>query len=259
MFAISSFEFWADAVVITVSMKNVFVDNIGTSFIEKQFNFAEKYTLLVSVQEALGPLEIIIGDAIVFWRVWVLCAGDKKLVSVPFVFLLGTTVCLLGFFGCFAQNNWPVVNPETCNSLIMSGYSLSLVTNIAGTIAIGVQVWLYKKNIRVYLTTYKGGHTEKILVLLLESGVIYSLVWVVQLVVVRDILTPTLGGKVVQQILKAANAQLVGIYPTALIVLVYLQRSMWDSSGHSTFVEPSLNKGSGGGSSQDTIIEKHQA
>ncbi|KAL0057841.1 hypothetical protein AAF712_015504 [Marasmius tenuissimus] len=259
MFAISSFEFWADAVVIMTSMKNVFVDNVGTSFIEKQSVFAEKYTLLVSVQEVLVPLEIIIGDAIIFWRVWVLCAGDKELVSVPFIFLLGTTVCLLGFFSCFAQNDWPVANLETCNALVVSGYSLSLVTNIAGTVAIGVQVWIYKRTVRAYLTAYKECHAEKILILLLESGVVYSLVWVVQLVVVHIPPAATLSGKVVQQILKAGNVQLVGIYPTALVVLIYLQQSMWDSSGNSTIVGHSTNRDHGQGSSQTAIFKKHQA
>ncbi|KAL0057097.1 hypothetical protein AAF712_016278, partial [Marasmius tenuissimus] len=57
MFSISSFDFLADAVVIMASMKDVFVDNIGTSFIEKQTHFAEKFTLLGSVQEGLVPLE----------------------------------------------------------------------------------------------------------------------------------------------------------------------------------------------------------
>ncbi|KAK1216303.1 hypothetical protein PQX77_021074 [Marasmius sp. AFHP31] len=239
MFAISSFEFWADAVITMTSMKNIFFDNVGTSFIEKQTTFAEKYTLLVSAQEAFVPLEIIIGDAIVLWRVWVLCAGEKKLVAVPFIFLIGTTVCLLGFFGCFAQNNWPVANPKTCNTLVVSGYSLSLVTNIAGTVAIGVQFWIYKRTVSVYLTTYKEGRVQKILVLLFESGIIYSLVW---LVLVHIPPAATLSGKISQQILKAGNVQVVGIYPTVLVVLIYLQCSMWDSSGNSTVVGPSVNK-----------------
>ncbi|KAJ8092314.1 hypothetical protein PM082_023917 [Marasmius tenuissimus] len=56
---------------------------------------------------------------------------------------------------------------------------------------------------------------------------------------------PTFAGQIVQQIFKAATVQLVGIYPTLLIVLVYLQCSLWDSSGNSTFV--TLEVGSNGG------------
>ncbi|KAL0058202.1 hypothetical protein AAF712_015135 [Marasmius tenuissimus] len=229
MFAISSFDFWADAVVVMTSMKNVFVDKVGISFIEKHNDFAEKFALLglsSGTQSSFGEC---------------------------------TTVCLLGFFGCFAQNDWPVINPETCNALVVSGYSLSLITNIAGTVAIGVQVWLYKRNVRAYLTVYKEGRIEKILVLLLESGVVYSLVWVVQLVIIHIPPPLTLSGKVTQQIFRAGSVQLVGIYPTALVVLIYLQRSMWGPSGNSTFVEPSVNRDPGEGGSQSTIFEKHQA
>ncbi|KAJ8092306.1 hypothetical protein PM082_023909 [Marasmius tenuissimus] len=58
MFGISSFEFWADTMVILTSIKSVFVDKVETPFIEKQTNFAEKFTRLVSVQEVFNPLEV---------------------------------------------------------------------------------------------------------------------------------------------------------------------------------------------------------
>ncbi|KAJ8092315.1 hypothetical protein PM082_023918 [Marasmius tenuissimus] len=141
IFIISSFEIWTDVAVVLTGIQRVFVDKIGTSFIKKQAAYGEQFSTVVSVQEALGPLEIVLGDSIVFWRVWALCAGQKKLVFVPFVFLVGTAVCSLGFFGCFAYNGWPVANPPTCNNLIISAYSLSMVTNISGTVVIGLKFW----------------------------------------------------------------------------------------------------------------------
>ena len=58
MFAISSFEFWTDVIVILTGIKNVFVDNIECSFIDKQAAYGERFSPVVSVQEALGPLEV---------------------------------------------------------------------------------------------------------------------------------------------------------------------------------------------------------
>ncbi|KAJ8091494.1 hypothetical protein PM082_024412 [Marasmius tenuissimus] len=262
-FAISSFEFWTDAVVTLTGMKDIFVDNIGASLLQKHAAFEGKFTLITLVQEVFSLFEIVIGDSIVFWRVWVLCAGDRRLVLAPLLFLLGTTVCSLGFLECLAQNSWPALNPPTCNALVISTYSLSLATNIVGTVMIGIQVWLYKRNVKVYLTTFKKGQVEKILVLLLESGIVYSLVWVVQLVIVHLPPAQKLSGKIAQQILKAATIQLVGIYPTALIVLIYLQCSMWDSSGNSILIEipgPVFNvsRDPMEGGSQSTIFEKNQ-
>ncbi|KAJ8092321.1 hypothetical protein PM082_023924 [Marasmius tenuissimus] len=248
---ISSFQIWVDVGVILKGIQEVFVDSIGASFVEKQAAYAGKFSTLVSVQEALGPIEIALGDFIVLWRVWALCAGQKRLVFVPFIFLLGTTICSLGFFGCFAHSGWPVVTPPTCSNLITSAYSLSIVTNISGTVVIGFKFWSYRRNVRIYLSKSKKSRAEKVLVLFLESGTIYSLLWIVLLVVACIPPPPTLAGQIVQQIFRAATAQLVGIYPTLLIVLVYLQRSLWDSSGNSTFVTLE-----GGSSAKDTNLNE---
>ena len=58
MFIISSFEFWTDLVVIMKGIQNVFIDNVGTSFIDKQIAFGNKFSTVASVQEGLAPLEV---------------------------------------------------------------------------------------------------------------------------------------------------------------------------------------------------------
>ncbi|KAL0057508.1 hypothetical protein AAF712_015849 [Marasmius tenuissimus] len=58
MFVISSFQIWADVGVILTGIREIFVDSIGTSFVGKQATYAEKFSILVSVQEALGPIEV---------------------------------------------------------------------------------------------------------------------------------------------------------------------------------------------------------
>ncbi|KAK1221813.1 hypothetical protein PQX77_015375, partial [Marasmius sp. AFHP31] len=57
IFVISSFQIWTDVVVILTGIWDVYTDNIGASFVEKQATYAEKFSALVSVQEALGPIE----------------------------------------------------------------------------------------------------------------------------------------------------------------------------------------------------------
>ncbi|KAJ8089131.1 hypothetical protein PM082_014379 [Marasmius tenuissimus] len=54
---------------------------------------------------------------------------------------------------------------------------------------------------------------------------------IIQLVVVLMPPAETFPGLVVQQIFTTASIQLVGIYPTLLVVLIYLQWSMWDPTG----------------------------
>ncbi|KAK1227903.1 hypothetical protein PQX77_003114 [Marasmius sp. AFHP31] len=127
-----------------------------------------------------------------------------------------------------------------------------MVTNISGTIVIGLKFWSYRQNVGVYLSKSKKGRAEKVFILLVESGIVYSLLWIIQLVLARIPPPPTFAGQIVQQIFKSATVQLVGIYPTLLIVLVYLQRSLWDSSGNSTFVTLEGGSSAGNANVNDT-------
>ncbi|KAL0570730.1 hypothetical protein V5O48_006696 [Marasmius crinis-equi] len=107
-----------------------------------------------------------------------------------------------------------------------------MATNVSGTIIIGYKVWCYRQNVGAFLGKCRQKtRAEKVLVLFLESGIVYSVLWVIQLAVVLMDAPKSFSGKVVQQIFTSASIQLVGIYPTLLIVLVYLQCSMWDPSG----------------------------
>ncbi|KAL0567582.1 hypothetical protein V5O48_014411 [Marasmius crinis-equi] len=257
IFILSSFEFWVAVYTIIRGIQDVLVDNVEYSLHEKSSAFAQRYRRLVSVEQAIIPLEATLGDSIVLWRAWKLCAGDRRAIYLPMLFLLGTTVCSLGFFGCYAQYEWPVVNPETCSSLEISAFSLSMATNILGTIIVGHKVWSYRRDIAVFLSKNKHKtQAEKVLVLVLESGIVYSVLWIIQVVVVLMDPPRTFSGKVVQQIFTSASIQMVGIYPTLLIVLVYLQRSMWDSSGTlSTINETSYNTRGPQGSHRTLISE----
>ncbi|KAL0565487.1 hypothetical protein V5O48_016537, partial [Marasmius crinis-equi] len=96
----------------------------------------------------------------------------------------------------------------------------------------------YRKHIGAYLGKCRqGSRVEKILVLLIESGVDYPLIYISRLVgMVRAPLSPHFAGKVAQQGFNGATMQLTGTYLTLLIVLIHFQRSMWDTSGISSIV-----------------------
>ncbi|KAF9257905.1 hypothetical protein L218DRAFT_1005605 [Marasmius fiardii PR-910] len=237
MFILSGFYFWANTALFMASIQNVLISDIGSSLAAKHSAFGQRVTKLNDVMDAILPLEIFIGDAIVFWRTWSLCGVNRKLVYIPLLCLVGTTACSFAYLGCYAQSNWLAYAPDTCTSIKISALSLSMVTNIAGVLVIGYRLWLYRQAVGKYLEGCKQQtRVEKILVLLLETGVIYSLLWVVQLILLLVPTPPTFAGKVVHQIVTAACVQLVGIYPTLLVVLVYLQRSMWDTAMMTTLI-----------------------
>ncbi|KAL0570729.1 hypothetical protein V5O48_011235 [Marasmius crinis-equi] len=210
MFILSSFEFWASVHTGIHGIQDILVNNVEEPLNQKSMTFIQKFGRLGSAEQALVPLEAVLGDSIVLWRVWKLWSDNKRVVYLPMFFLLGTTVCSLGFFGCYAQYNWPLTNPDTCNSLEISAFSLSMATNVSGTIVIGYKVWSYRQNVGAFLTESKQKtRVEKVLTLFLESGVVYSVAWIIQLVVVLMDAPKTFSGKVVQQIFNSASIQLV--------------------------------------------------
>ncbi|KAJ8089137.1 hypothetical protein PM082_014385 [Marasmius tenuissimus] len=232
MFTMSSFEFWGIVHLCFRNIQIVLVNNIDMTYGAKEMVFIERYVHLGSAIQVMLPLETVIGDAIVLWRAWKLCAENRRLVLVPLVLLLATTGCSLAFLGCYARNNWPVITPDTCNRLQISTFSLSMAANLTGTLVIGYKVWVYRRAVREYLGQCRQRtRAEKVLMLFLESGIVYSILWIIQLVVVLLPPPNIFAGQVVQQIFTTSSIQMVGIYPTLLVVLIYLQYSMWDSTG----------------------------
>ncbi|KAJ8089222.1 hypothetical protein PM082_014470 [Marasmius tenuissimus] len=229
MFAISSFQFWVD---VHFCFRRVAYDDVG-----------EGAGRLGSAEGVMLPLEILVGDSIVLWRVWALCVFDRKPVYISMSFLLGTIICSLGYVGCIAHNSWLPSDSgwyeysPTCNALQISAYSLSFATNVSGTLAIGSTIWFHRRETGSLLNQWRQrrARPEKVLVLFIESGIAYSVLWIAQLVLISPA-TPTpefesLTSWMVWYTFSAAIPQLVGIYPTVLVVLVYLQYSVWDSNG----------------------------
>ncbi|KAF9255925.1 hypothetical protein L218DRAFT_1007985 [Marasmius fiardii PR-910] len=259
MFTLTSFCFWGNAAITFAGIQEVLVNNVEQPYQLKVLAFSNKFQVLSSVAEVMVPLEIVVGDFIVLWRVWALFAGNRKVVLIPLLFLIGSAVCSLAFLGCFAQHDWPALYPETCNSIVISAYALSMATNVSATILIGYKFWSYRQTVGDYLQEFniarRQARAEKILILLLESGIIYSVLWVIQLVEILQPPQPTFSRKIAQQFFTAMSIQFVGIYPTLLIVLVYLQRSMWDSYGKSTLLVSSSTAEEPNGS-RSTLVGK---
>ncbi|KAJ8089138.1 hypothetical protein PM082_014386 [Marasmius tenuissimus] len=252
MFAMSSFEFWGIVLLCFRSIQNVLINNIEVSYAEKQMAYIDGYARFGSAAQVTLPLEvgasqplsqpqtrvylicfkIVLGDAVVLWRVWELYQENRRLTYIPIPLLLGTTVSSVGFFGCYAWNDWPISNHDTCSNLEISAFSLSMATNLSATLVIGYKVWIYRRAMKAYL--YQCRHrtrAEKVLVLLLESGFIYSILWIIQLIIILLPPVKSFSGKVLQQTFAAASIQLVRIYPTSMVVLIYLQQSVRDPTG----------------------------
>ncbi|KAF9256464.1 hypothetical protein L218DRAFT_949963 [Marasmius fiardii PR-910] len=109
MFIVASFYLWSSAAITFAAIQDILIDNVEQPYQLKLIAFSNKFQVLGSVDEVIVPLEFVIGDSIVLWRVWALFSGNRKVVYIPLLLLMGSAVCSLALLGCFAQYDWPVL------------------------------------------------------------------------------------------------------------------------------------------------------
>ncbi|KAK1222918.1 hypothetical protein PQX77_014195 [Marasmius sp. AFHP31] len=215
-----------------MSLQNLLIKDVRVPIRAKNAAFIAKYRTVGVVGQVLFPIVVVIGDSIVIWRAWALSAGNKKIMFVPVLLQLALTGTSFAWIGCFVDAGMPTEIPETCYKINTATYILTMLTNIAGTSVIGYTTWCYRKAISKYLNSCRHQtRAEKVLVLLVESGVLYTSLWIIQRAVLVAPANSTVVDQTFRQISSVAVAQLVGMYPTAIIVLVFLQRSLWDTTG----------------------------
>ncbi|KAL0060117.1 hypothetical protein AAF712_013089 [Marasmius tenuissimus] len=215
-----------------LGLRHLLIKDVGVPLLKKNAAFIAKYRIVGVVGQVLLPIAVVIGDSIVVWRAWALSAGNKKIMFLPVLLQLALTATSFAWVGCFVDAGMPTMIPETCKKINTATYILSMLTNIAGTSVIGYTTWCYRKAISKYLNNCRHqARAEKVMVLLVESGVLYTSLWIIQLAVLVAPSNSSFVNQAFRQIFSAAATQLVGIYPTAIIVLVFLQRSLWDTTG----------------------------
>ncbi|KAF9050724.1 hypothetical protein BDZ89DRAFT_1006028 [Hymenopellis radicata] len=201
-------------------LERIYASNAGT----------ERYGLPM---ETLFLFNMIIGDGVVIWRAWVLWQGSRmqKLVVLPMIMLLTSFVFSAIALSCLAANSFGGTSTipggsRTCQWGEPIAWAISLLTNVTSTSLIAIRAWQHRQFLKSSLgRLHRKSISEKVLVLLVESGFIYCFFWLSQLILFFDIQP---GARVIYlyYVLSTMGDQISGIYPTAIIILVNTQRSM---------------------------------
>ncbi|THU85355.1 hypothetical protein K435DRAFT_869355 [Dendrothele bispora CBS 962.96] len=170
------------------------------------------------------------------WRTWSIWAPDHRIVILP-IFLwiasLGSLVAwtITRVTLSIEKNGWIDFNfrNDDPDFLLLTNYILSLCVNGLSTTFIGYKAWQFKKFKRFANSgsSLLTEHIAKILSLLVESGLVYFLIFSVQLV--NFVPDPNISG-IAAAVIAGIGNQLLGLYPTLIITLVYLKKTVWDSS-----------------------------
>ncbi|KAL1741456.1 hypothetical protein HDZ31DRAFT_16620, partial [Schizophyllum fasciatum] len=178
---------------------------------------SERYNIALS---AIVRISYLLSDVIVVWRAWVLSPDSRVAKAALLLCVCGSTVGVTYDFVWAVQN--PAMVLPAARTLIKT--IPLLLTNVVATIVVGLRVWRYRRDIKFNLDPLgRKTRAEKILVLLVESGFLYSLIWVFGLVV------QYYGGEeaffALYSIVGRAYHSISGIYPTIIIIAVAMHRS----------------------------------
>ncbi|GAW05601.1 hypothetical protein LENED_007469 [Lentinula edodes] len=156
---------------------------------------------------AAETLNCIVGDSIVIWR-GIVSAGF--LVHAIFISLVGQTL----------------FNPKTIGAMVAFGI-LTTMINFYAIIVIGYRAWSHDRQMKVFTSSGSlimgrfGGQYLRIFLIFIESGFIYCIIPVLMVILFG---VANNGVYIVIGVL----AQMTGIYPTAIIVLICLQLTQRD-------------------------------
>ncbi|KAJ7152264.1 hypothetical protein C8R43DRAFT_1127339 [Mycena crocata] len=250
MFAISVILWVLDMVIFIQEAKLILiiVDDLP---LKTRFSMALSFVFRVAAAEnALYSYMSLMGDAIIIWRVWNFKAYYRPwVVIIPVGLLLGSIVATLMLTYCVAAIGSEIVvgtfqKPAFCRNVQTATYAMSCATTTAATILIGITTWNFRQAIKPMLNhkiVTSGGtqrrrrsQVESILLLLVESGVLYFLFFAVEVAGVvprvHDWVVTQPGVAFVFAMYSYSSSVIVGIYPTIVVVLAYSHRGVLDEA-----------------------------
>jgi len=236
MFAITLFmyllsaAYWAYNIADGVDRMNGFI-SVAVNPFQRTFDHT-RVTEWSPLFNAVTLINYVLSDGVVVWRAWVVCLRNhRKYLWVTMFFLSVTaiTVALTIAFQIVSLVQAPFINlpndsflNRAINLVQVITLVTSLLSNLTATSVVGATALRHWRTMRSAFSEKKSTRSNKILVLVVESGVIYciSAITVLLSSLIR-LPQGTLG-----DLYTPVNIQIAGAYPTVVLLLVSTQRSL---------------------------------
>ncbi|KAJ7497684.1 hypothetical protein FB451DRAFT_1212407 [Mycena latifolia] len=226
-----SAAYWAYCIAYTVEIMQAYGDSRVTSF-DTGHNTITEWS---PVFNAVVSINYVLGDAVVAWRAWIISQRKlRKYLWIAIVFVVLTAMAVFTTIGFritgFIQ--YSIENSQessylgrTVDILQMVTIACSLTSNIIATAVVGATAWRHRRIIRAALKDDRT-RADKILALVVESGVFYCISGVVILVAsLAQLPHGTLGS-----LYSPIHLEVAGAYPPIVILLVSTKRSLSEST-----------------------------
>ncbi|KAE9398509.1 hypothetical protein BT96DRAFT_33261 [Gymnopus androsaceus JB14] len=216
MFAVSTILWALDITDFLRGLHKILIDTDGTA-VQRNADYLIELNPRVVIQTTFFSVEYLIGDAVVVWRACAVWGYSRKIIFLPILMLTSATVLVSIFVGCLGVHDWAYIagEPETCYKSYLGVFFLSLSTNLMATTLIATRAWMHHR--LLLRSSGQKSTVTRILILLVESGLIYLLIWATKSISAFGTLSSTLTGQFAVSMLNSMGNQIVGLYPTLLV------------------------------------------
>ncbi|KAF9062615.1 hypothetical protein BDP27DRAFT_1336419 [Rhodocollybia butyracea] len=168
----------------------------------------------------------LIADAVIAWRASAVWVGNQAVNWILVVFLLADIA--VSVVDIIVDSRSDLSANSNSNSIVtLDGivFVVSLSVNLAATCLIGFRAWTYRNSMRAISIRRKKSRVEGIFLLLVESGAIYALLQIINIIIreldVKEANLSPIGyaGESVEQL----NIYAAALNPVVIFILVQTQ------------------------------------
>ncbi|KAI0713418.1 hypothetical protein C8Q76DRAFT_731339 [Earliella scabrosa] len=196
---------------------------------------------LASIQNVLYAYLTNIGDGVIIWRVYAFWSrGRERLILViPVLCLLGAVASSMALTVCAARLGgnsvlWTYQTTAFCRGMQTASYSTALATSAVATLLIAYKSWTHRTmQLEAFGKSVPHTRTRRIMVFLVESGILYVLFFLIQVILSLESVNERISRNVALTlgftIYEFSCGLIVGMYPTLGVLVVNSKRSMPDT------------------------------
>ncbi|KIY71175.1 hypothetical protein CYLTODRAFT_441418 [Cylindrobasidium torrendii FP15055 ss-10] len=184
------------------------------------------YTLRILLMEAIMAIRGALGSREMTWAARV--DDIVKIMYLPVFLLVVSFAFGMVTVACWSPDafgsNIRVKDAVCASEAFPAGWAFSFLANIITTFLIALKAWRHRNFIKTTVGRRQRSLAEKVMLLLVESGALYNLVWIAQIFQFPfvkahlDMANPTVY--IVTQTVAAIGYQLIGLYPTIIVLIV---------------------------------------
>jgi len=171
-------------------------------------------------------------DMVVIWRAWVIFPERRWVMICPLLLLLGNIVTGFWYLGLVtspagftaAETN----SSQVISKLLAANLALSMTSNAVVTLLIAYKLWVHRRSLSAIGVGNKKTFAQKVLILLVESGVIYFILQLATLLldVLPDSQPQGSASDFGVEVFFACYIMFAAMYPTIVVILVNTHHSV---------------------------------